>query len=122
MAPFSQDLEPPQNPGRFKPVFYYDPTTIQKNDHFRKVWSLESGDNYDYDVRALFEFDCQKERVKILIYETAPSALHRPDRLTLRPLSPFDEREWVSLKRKMPDRPWHSFKQEKTLFNIVCDK
>lgn len=64
--------------GYDKPVFYYDPTTIQKNNQFRKVWSRYSGNSY-YDERTLFEFDCQKAWVKIIKYDTAPSTLNKPD-------------------------------------------
>lgn len=112
--------------GYDKPAFYYDPTTIQKNNQFRKVWSRYSGNSY-YDQRTLFEFDCQKEWVKILKYDTAPSALNRPDFFVPPPLSGAHEGEWVSLKSgKYPDYPDHPSypyypsDDVKTLFKIVC--
>lgn len=107
----------------YKPHFYYDPTTIQKKDHFRKVWSRNSSDSY-WDQRTLYEFDCQKERVKILHYDTEPTALNRTDYdIHIPPLRPGSERmEWVSLRSGLPDSPWYPSDDVKTLFYIICDK
>ena len=49
-------------------IHYYDPQTIQKNDHLLKTWVLS---NYDEkrigeyrSVKALYEFDCRQEKVR----------------------------------------------------------
>ncbi|MDP1559210.1 MAG: hypothetical protein Q8K59_09530 [Nitrosomonas sp.] len=49
-------------------IHYFDSETMQKEDHFRKVWALSSHDEMQiggyHSVKTLFEFDCAEERVR----------------------------------------------------------
>lgn len=47
---------------------YFDPESVQKNDHFRKVWVLSSYDQKQpagyRAVKSLYEIDCQEEKAR----------------------------------------------------------
>lgn len=60
---------------------YFDPTSTQKNDHFRKVWVLASYDQKQsggyQSVKSLYEFDCQEEKARshtMLLYPDSQAA------------------------------------------------
>lgn len=47
---------------------YFDPESVQKNDHFRKVWVLSSYDQKQpagyQAVKSLYEIDCKEEKAR----------------------------------------------------------
>lgn len=60
---------------------YFDPESVQKNDHFRKVWVLSSYDQKQpagyQAVKSLYELDCQEEKARshtMLLYSDPKAA------------------------------------------------
>ena len=51
-------------------IFYIDPATIRKDSNLRRVWAIEDLKQRHKDGemsrRALYEYDCKEERVRIL--------------------------------------------------------
>lgn len=102
-------------------LFHFDPTTIQKNNQFRKVWSLWSDKSRSIEKlyfirRVLYEFDCEKEMVKVVNENSHPDIsgkgnehhwISRPD---------GEELEWMPVK----NWDWLYGNHLGILFNIVC--
>ena len=55
-------------------TFYYDPATIRKDGHIRRVWVLlddrKRRDNGVMSSRVRFEYDCKQERYRFLALST----------------------------------------------------
>lgn len=50
-------------------TFYYDPTTIKRHENMMRVWvytNLRTRMDGQWSTRALYEFDCKKERKRTL--------------------------------------------------------
>lgn len=95
-------------------TYYFDPTTIYKNDQFRQVWELldpesdpDSG-NRGYSFRWKKEYDCKKKRFRRL-YE----ALHYENM----GLGSFGENDKI-----YNWSPIELGTREDIIFTIVCDK
>ena len=94
-------------------TFYYDPSTIRKDGHIRRVWQIRDFKSKTADgemsSRSRLEFDCKQERMKILGITTHSEPM--ADGKTL-----YSEGEDKGWRVVPPETPIER------MFNIVCAK
>ncbi|WP_107790348.1 surface-adhesin E family protein [Nitrosomonas nitrosa] len=114
--------------------YFFDPTSIQKDNHFKKVWSLWSGKSHSHSFdklypirRVLYEFDCQREMVRV-VSENPHSNVRgegNEHHLISRPYGeawewgPVKGSDWSGIERESYYQPSEDVE---VLFNIVCNK
>jgi hypothetical protein len=62
-------------------TFYYDPASIKRDGHLRRVWAIENLEQREkygaLSYRLRWEFDCKKERVRYLSFATFSERMAR---------------------------------------------
>ena len=94
-------------------TFYYDPATIRKDGHIRRVWKLQDlrkrHKDGEMSVRSREEFDCTQERMRYLALSTHSEPMAGG----------------VVLESFGEDKDWRNVPPNTslgTILNIVCTK